>query len=1305
MNKLFKKIAGSIIGMAMAIGVGVAAGKSAVHMARAADETVTFSEQGYSNQQAIASYQGTDFSITFDKGTNSNAPKYYTSGTAIRAYGGNYFTVSSSKAMTTIAIGFGSSDSENEITTDKPTYASGTWTGEATSVTFTIGGTTGNRRLSSIGVTFKAAADVKVQSVAVTGAPSESVSEAKVGDKVTLTASATLAEGTGTPSFNWLSDNTSVATVSANANSSTAVVTYVGEGTAHISATTNFAAAEGGSNVGSATITIAENGLKGCKKENPLTVSEARELIEDYTTDSSFFAFVKGKINGFYNHNDEPSQYNNNGMCTTHISDDGTTSNEIQAYNLKDENNALFTSETMSKLVKGNEIIVKGNFLLFEKNNAYTYELTNGCVAEYVQKQQETKTLDSIVVGGTYATEFEYGAAFTFGGTVTAKYVEDGAQDKVLEASEYTITPAVGTQLTESGKVTISYTEGNETKTAEYNITVGAAPAVITGIEATYGEEIVVGHKIDGDQLTIRYVYEGGSKVEISASDYASVEYYDGPVATGTKITDPENYVFDTVGEVTIGVKLGEHTATFVVTVVEDSPVTPTDETLLITGDSFSLTSTALTEDTDLDYEGVTYVLSSGAKVQSKQYITGTPIDADKDAIYIKEGGYLYNKTALSNTIAKFEMFMNGSVSDETKIRIGFGSSALTTALTSQEITVGGTDYKGKVYSYTVPAGSTFFRIDATNKNPQVQIKITFGTPSGGGEGGEGGGEGTGEKGTLDNPYTVAEALAVAKALPDKGEVEGIYTKGIIVTDVEASTSNAGTYRFSIADTTDGEQLLIYWGSSQTAPKQTDEVLVHGTLKNFVQGTNHIYEYSQSAFTITKEGEGGQGGGEGTGEKGSQNNPYTVDEALAVAKALPDAGSTSKKVYTKGVITSSVEESSQTAGTYRFDLGGTTDTDHLVVWWGACDTAPKQGDEILVYGTLKNFVQGETHKYEVINATFTITKAGEGGEGGGEGSNEKGSQNNPYTVAEALEVAKALNPAGATPSKVYTKGIITSTVKKSDQDGSYLFDIADEKGGEELLVYWATCDTQPEEGDEVLVNGKLKNFVKNDESTYEIIDGSFTITKSGGEGGSGEGGEGGEGGGEEVTKATITFMANGGTGSMAAVQVDKGSQYTLPECKFTAPANKVFKGWKVNNSGSVKQPGEKITVSADIKLYAQWETRTLVNLTVTAPTKTDYFVGDKIDITGFKVVATYSNGDTEDVTNKIGSITIDTSKPGQKVITVTYDGMTQTFTINVTRNPDVHDGCHCSILAGSALISITTLMGAGLLMLRKRKEK
>ena len=124
----------------------------------AADKTETiYFYQLYGNGDVVETVEGTDITITFNKGNNSNAPKYFSSGDAVRAYGGNYFTVTAnSNKITKIVIGFGSTgDGSNEITTNVGTYNSnGTWTGNAESVTFTVGGSSGNRRIASIAVTY-----------------------------------------------------------------------------------------------------------------------------------------------------------------------------------------------------------------------------------------------------------------------------------------------------------------------------------------------------------------------------------------------------------------------------------------------------------------------------------------------------------------------------------------------------------------------------------------------------------------------------------------------------------------------------------------------------------------------------------------------------------------------------------------------------------------------------------------------------------------------------------------------------------------------------------------------------------------------------------------------------------------------------------------------------------------------------------------------------------------------------------------------------------------------------------------------
>ena len=122
-------------------------------------QQITFSEQGYRDAEEVSSPvtfgSSNEITATFSQGTNgSNAPRYYITGTAIRAYNGNTITVSVSgfNLITSIRLIFGDNDGSNTITTDVDTYNSGRWSGSETSVTFTIGGANGNRRIAGIKV-------------------------------------------------------------------------------------------------------------------------------------------------------------------------------------------------------------------------------------------------------------------------------------------------------------------------------------------------------------------------------------------------------------------------------------------------------------------------------------------------------------------------------------------------------------------------------------------------------------------------------------------------------------------------------------------------------------------------------------------------------------------------------------------------------------------------------------------------------------------------------------------------------------------------------------------------------------------------------------------------------------------------------------------------------------------------------------------------------------------------------------------------------------------------------------------------
>ena len=73
---------------------------------------------------------------------------------------------------------------------------------------------------------------------------------------------------------------------------------------------------------------------------------------------------------------------------------------------------------------------------------------------------------------------------------------------------------------------------------------------------------------------------------------------------------------------------------------------------------------------------------------------------------------------------------------------------------------------------------------------------------------------------------------------------------------------------------------------------------------------------------------------------------------------------------------------------------------------------------------------------------------------------------------------------------------------------------------------------------------------------------------------------------DEVTTYVVSFDANGGTGEMEAVEGVKG-EYVIPNCGFTAPEGKEFKGWLIDEQ--LYQPGDKLNVQSDVTLVASWK--------------------------------------------------------------------------------------------------------------------
>ncbi len=240
---------------------------------------IDLTKQGYSNQQEVSSVSKNPIDVVFNKGSNSNAPKYYTSGTAVRLYGGGYFTVSSDKTIVKVVITFGSSDGTNEITTDSGAYSNGTWTGNANSVKFSIGGTSGNRRIQKITVTYqKAVGEVILVSRELKFSSSEV--SATMGQAFTApTLSGVTSDVTSDVTYT--SSNTDVATVDAK----TGVVTLVAVGTTTITAS---APATAEYEAGTASYTLTVNPASSVGTTKTFTVKS-----DDIVNNSAYQAYSK----------------------------------------------------------------------------------------------------------------------------------------------------------------------------------------------------------------------------------------------------------------------------------------------------------------------------------------------------------------------------------------------------------------------------------------------------------------------------------------------------------------------------------------------------------------------------------------------------------------------------------------------------------------------------------------------------------------------------------------------------------------------------------------------------------------------------------------------------------------------------------------------------------------------------------------------------------------------------------------------------------------------------------------------------
>lgn len=245
---------------------------------------------------------------------------------------------------------------------------------------------------------------------------------------------------------------------------------------------------------------------------------------------------------------------------------------------------------------------------------------------------------------------------------------------------------------------------------------------------------------------------------------------------------------------------------------------------------------------------------------------------------------------------------------------------------------------------------------------------------------------------------------------------------------------------------------------------------------------------------------------------GTAADPFNV---AGVVKYIDDGGSAETEVYVKGKVVS-VEQGSWNAnyGSLKYYISEDgTPTNQFYVFNGYAgpnrtkfsgEDALKQGDEVVICGKVD--VYNGTKEFLVNNYIVSLNGVG-GTTTPDTPTTGKGSESNPYTVAEAIAAIKA----GAPTSEVYVTGIVSDVYFYSDQYKSLSYYISDDGKSKDMQVYSGkglngadfTSKEDLKVGQKVTIKGIIKAFNKNGTDIMEI-DKNSTIVKIEGEGTGGE---------------------------------------------------------------------------------------------------------------------------------------------------------------------------------------------------------
>lgn len=690
--------------------------------------------------------------------------------------------------------------------------------------------------------------------------------------------------------------------------------------------------------------------------------------------------------------------------------------------------------------------------------------------AFYKKEAASSATLSSITLSGSYPVEFHVGDAFSHAGmTVTATYDDESTND-VTSFSTFS-----GYDMDNAGNqtVTVSYTEGEVTKTAEYNINV-KAPATITSItlSGNYQTVFTEGDEFNHEGLTVTANYDDDTNSDVT--DEAEFSTPDMATPGVQDVTVTYNNL-QTTYQITVNA-IPTHNVTFNVNGATSSdsykegaaiefPEKPeaisekafvgwttapingtTDEapefvTSATMGTADVTYYAVFAEETAGDLSVVTDDLNQDfTDVTGTSYTSWSGKEGKSGAVYAGQSAGSYSAIQLRSNNSNSGVITTTSGGKATKVAVEWSSS------TAEGRTI---NIYGKNTAYTNAT-------DLYNSNNQGELLGTIVC-------------GTSTELTINGDYEYIGVRSASGALY-LNTLSITWTNGTAAsysgycTTVAADTRQEAGISFA-EDAITKEIVAGYTGQDLNNPKNVAPITWTSSNEDVAtvkDGTVSVKAVGETTITAAFAG----------------NDDYK-NASVSYTLTIQDSRVAIEPAFAEEEVTVNVTETVAAPA-----LSG--NTGNATVTYESDNTAVATVDE---NGQVTGVADGTatitatiaaTNEYQGGTATFTVTVVD---------PNKPGTQGRPYTVAEAI----AAIDAGTGVTGVYATGIVSEIVTAySSQYGNISYNISADgtTDGDQLQAYRGksyngenfTSEDDIQEGDVVVIYGNLVKY----NSTYEF---------------------------------------------------------------------------------------------------------------------------------------------------------------------------------------------------------------------------